>query len=502
MSCHFYLIRYCLRAPADVLAARGAIFAQITLPTLAAQTNPDFEVLLLADGTLSADHREWLLSVVPDERFRLCAYPGVARSYNVSGGDIGDWLTELIRQRARRGASILTTRLDSDDALATDFTERVHAEAGSTRAIINFDNGYLWKEGSFHPWSHRCNMFATTVCEPDRFVHALASQHSVLRRTIVASGGQRIHMGGEPAWIHFMHPQNLTSRINRNPGAHRDAWTNPAVEVDYGRFPIDTRCLDVGDSLENASREEGRRRSFLAGRRAPSRLATVARPMQQETKKPAPPLANPLDRLAYRFRTDKCTLKVTGMSPKGYTVHYFRHTEGRRFEPLVLLEIGVGRGGSLKMWQEYFPQASIYGIDVRPQARQLQTDRTTIFIGDQADEAFLTSVVESIGRPLDVVIDDGGHRMEQQMTSLFTLFPHVAPGGFYAIEDLHTSYWSQYGGGRGKPETTVELLKRIAGSLHDSQGKKEVLDGVERVEISPSLAILFRGEKCSDSGEA
>ena len=47
--------------------------------------------------------------------------------------------------------------------------------------------------------------------------------------------------------------------------------------------------------------------------------------------------------------------------------------------------------------------------------------------------------------PFDIVIDDGGHFMDDIISSFKTLLPHVRAGGTYIVEDLHTSYWAEYG---------------------------------------------------------
>lgn len=102
-----------------------------------------------------------------------------------------------------------------------------------------------------------------------------------------------------------------------------------------------------------------------------------------------------------------------------------------------VLEIGVYGGGSLSMWKDYFGErATIYGIDIRPESRAFDSPRTRIFIGDQADPGFWRRFVAEVP-DLDVVIDDGGHLYEQQVTSLEWLLPHLRPGGVYLCEDIH-----------------------------------------------------------------
>lgn len=151
-------------------------------------------------------------------------------------------------------------------------------------------------------------------------------------------------------------------------------------------------------------------------------------------------------------------------------VHYFpiydRHLTRYRGGDPRLLEIGVGRGGSLDMWERYLgPAATLVGIDIDEKAALLAGSQRTILIGDQADRDFLGAIVEQHG-PFDIIIDDGGHTMEQQVTSIETLFPTLADGGVYMVEDTHTSYWEEFGGGRGREGTFIEWVKGRIDELH------------------------------------
>ena len=72
--------------------------------------------------------------------------------------------------------------------------------------------------------------------------------------------------------------------------------------------------------------------------------------------------------------------------------------------------------------------------------------RITITAGDQADIKTLEDFKSKYGKDFDVIIDDGGHTMVQQRTSLYHLWDAVKPGGIYVLEDLSTSYLPNYGG--------------------------------------------------------
>lgn len=120
--------------------------------------------------------------------------------------------------------------------------------------------------------------------------------------------------------------------------------------------------------------------------------------------------------------------------------HYFdiyeRHLSRFRLRPVRLLEVGVFGGGSLKMWRDYLgPECRLYGVDIDPSSMAYQAEGTTIYIGDQADPAFWREVLTALPE-VDVVVDDGGHRAHQQITTLEALLPHIAPGGVYICEDI------------------------------------------------------------------
>jgi len=130
-----------------------------------------------------------------------------------------------------------------------------------------------------------------------------------------------------------------------------------------------------------------------------------------------------------------------------------------------LLEIGVQYGGSLKMWNEYFPNAKIFGIDINPDCKNLEDDNIDIQIGSQNDKKFLKNYAEYVGS-LDLIIDDGGHTMNQQLNTFKILFPILNDGGIYIVEDIESSYQNMYGGGPKRSGTFVEYSKNLIDSIN------------------------------------
>lgn len=130
------------------------------------------------------------------------------------------------------------------------------------------------------------------------------------------------------------------------------------------------------------------------------------------------------------------------------------------------LEIGVYKGGSVRMWRDFFgPASRLTFIDIDPACKALELPGTEIRIGDQADADFLERLAADRG-PFDFVVDDGGHMMNQQTASFRALWPHLKDGGLYIVEDVHTSYWPGFGGGLRAPGSFVEFAKDLIDRMH------------------------------------
>ena len=124
-----------------------------------------------------------------------------------------------------------------------------------------------------------------------------------------------------------------------------------------------------------------------------------------------------------------------------------------------VLEIGVERGRSPWVWQEYFAHADhVHGIgygnfQTTPSqactadaaTRVAAHGKCTVYMGDQSDTAFLRHFIAETGGAFDIVIVDGSHVPGPQLLSFEILWPAVNPGGVYAVEDLETNWWKPTG---------------------------------------------------------
>jgi cephalosporin hydroxylase len=128
-----------------------------------------------------------------------------------------------------------------------------------------------------------------------------------------------------------------------------------------------------------------------------------------------------------------------------------------------LLEIGIYDGASLKMWEEFFGSPIIVGVDIEPK-KQYETLNIKTLVADQSKPEELLKCLE-ICNEYDIIVDDGGHTMQQQLVTIATLFPYLKSGGLYVLEDLHTSFIGDNYNPYRDSLTAYEFLHRVKNKL-------------------------------------
>lgn len=151
---------------------------------------------------------------------------------------------------------------------------------------------------------------------------------------------------------------------------------------------------------------------------------------------------NTLQEIGFKYRTDK--------SGSNYGTHIFngrsllntyeKYFNPIRYEQLNILELGILDGGSLKTWEEFFPNANIVGLDISPDKTQFETQRTKIYIGSQDDNDIISKIKQDYPSGFDIILDDASHINELTIKSYNLLFDWVKPSGFYIIEDTCCAY--------------------------------------------------------------
>ena len=190
----------------------------------------------------------------------------------------------------------------------------------------------------------------------------------------------------------------------------------------------------------------------------------------------------------------------TSKNDHGFIEIYHKYFSNLKDHKINILEIGVERGDSLRMWREYFTNATICAIDLHD--RNISVNNTEILIGDQSDYIFLQSLVNKY-KKFDIIIDDGSHQSKHIISSFNFLFKHLSDDGIYVVEDLQTSYQPRYGGSRfnlNKKNSSMVFLKSLADSINYEHKdkpffKKNSFDGkIKSINFYQNIAFIFKGE--------
>jgi predicted O-methyltransferase YrrM len=131
------------------------------------------------------------------------------------------------------------------------------------------------------------------------------------------------------------------------------------------------------------------------------------------------------------------------LKPQSFFEMYDRFLAGRT--PERVLEVGVFQGGSGLLFADKWPGARISGLDLQPRNDAVQrhavrfgfSDRLKFYYGvSQADErAVLRIIDQDLDGSPDVVIDDASHLYPLTKRTFEIVFPRLARGGVYIIED-------------------------------------------------------------------
>jgi len=128
-----------------------------------------------------------------------------------------------------------------------------------------------------------------------------------------------------------------------------------------------------------------------------------------------------------------------------YHLHYAKFFNDIRYDVKKVLEIGVFRGHSMLMWQKYFPNAEIYGVDIDytphnfgVNAKELCKDepRIKLLELDACVDINVEYLKQEIGVDFDIVIDDGSHHPYHQLFSLVNYTDFIKRNGYFVVEDV------------------------------------------------------------------
>jgi len=165
-----------------------------------------------------------------------------------------------------------------------------------------------------------------------------------------------------------------------------------------------------------------------------------------------------------------------GGGDKG-TVHDYLPTYERfltRTHQVTVVEIGVWMGHSIGMWQEFFTDSTVHGLDV--DLSRVLFDLPHLHTCDATDAAQVQAVLA--GTTFDYVIDDGSHALGDQLAAFAIFWPRVTPGGAMFIEDVD---------GQDALDALVERVREqgVTPHVYDGRGPGRQWDEIMVVAVKP-----------------
>lgn len=165
-------------------------------------------------------------------------------------------------------------------------------------------------------------------------------------------------------------------------------------------------------------------------------------------------------------QTELCSLMTKYRSDKGNDCHGYSRIYTELFSNLRnsninLFELGIGTnyndtpytmgehgspGASLRAWKEYFPLANIYSGDIDTRIL-FEEDRIKTFYVDQKNKDSIRNLWNNdLLRDIefDIIIDDGAHEVDANLTFLTESFHKLKSGGIYIIEDIIIHYLPEF----------------------------------------------------------
>lgn len=193
--------------------------------------------------------------------------------------------------------------------------------------------------------------------------------------------------------------------------------------------------------------------------------------------------------------TDLGNLMVTdkGLLFHNYLDKYEFFLRSFRARAFTLLELGVFEGASEELWEAYFPNAEIHGVDIDPDCKYYEKGRVHIHIMDLAEKENLIKL-----RALHptVIIDDASHLWSHQILALFTLYDVLPSGGVYILEDMETSLnrglYSGYDDAEIDAYTVSERIARVAASK-EPETRAPYAGEITRIGMATELVAIMKG---------
>lgn len=189
-----------VRAKDGWLRARLKLFRRFCLPSVMQQSNQNFKWIIYLDP----QSPEWLVRSLDDLNIR-----GTFTPIYRAEVDRGELLKDLRSVSGAQHRELVTTNLDNDDGLASDFVERLQAaENDGTRTAIYLPHGLIRNGSALYLRRDRSNAFCSVREDWEAARTCWSDWHNLLGQSMNVR-----ELAGAPAWLQVIHGSNVSNRI-------------------------------------------------------------------------------------------------------------------------------------------------------------------------------------------------------------------------------------------------------------------------------------------------
>ena len=305
---------------------------------------------------------------------------------------------------------------DDDIILSSDCDEIPNFEINKLELIYVPDNFVHMMQNFYYYYLNYQKIerwYGTKICS---FKFFKERSFNILRK--MKSEGIKIENGGWH-WSYLSDPQDMIKKI--------ESWAHTELNTDLIKSNVEAN-VKAGRDLFN------RPDALFKRVEIDETFPAYIRDNQHLFKKFIKDVSV-FTRLCNKYGTDKGNAK---QQDHGYSETYDLLFQPFLKRPIKLLEIGVNDtrfpGASLKVFYDYFPLATIIGLDM-VNCSHMNNDRITVYQGNTLEDNTYPQIINHDPRPFDIIIDDGCHLHEHHMKSFNKLLPSLK--GIYIIEDLN-----------------------------------------------------------------
>ena len=190
----------------------------------------------------------------------------------------------------------------------------------------------------------------------------------------------------------------------------------------------------------------------------------------------------------YAHPSKRTSSKIKG---HGYIIFYQKYFENLRSNNLKILEVGSFHGNASAALYFYFKKSKLFAADIYPDLFRYRSNRIENFYVNSSDEnSIQKNIIDKFSDNFDIIIEDAGHSLKDQIISLFMLFKKLNSGGLFIIEELDFPDTRKDMNLMNEKPTLREILfkfkkeKKLLNSKYIQKNDRDnFLDSIESLEI-------------------